>query len=356
MKNSTKSAFTLVELLVVIAIIGTLIGLLLPAVQSSREASRALTCSVNLTQIQVGLQLYEESNDEYPGYVEALGYDEDSSKGVSWPVMILPFIEQSALWDSWNNASNTAGRRARVAVLLCPSNPPDTENSPSLSYVVNAGNIENEPEDMCDQRMEQSGNGVFFDRWRFPHHGNNSPNVDQRDGGEGCCLCPTTSQSCECADPRIMMTLAHVQTGDGATSTMMVSESLRTVGWADGKPDRPDRKWHFGFCWAQPDEVLEGMREKDDRRLARINGRTEPSRYNTIDEMGPHDAFLSSHHPGIVNVAFVAGNVKPVSEKISPLVYAQLMTSNRKTSELVKYTKDGTVSDDELAQPSDDQY
>lgn len=343
MRNSTRDAFTLVELLVVIAIIGTLIGLLLPAVQASREASRALTCSIHLTQLQLAMQLYEESNEQYPGYIEELGYDEVGTKGVSWVVMILPYIEQNALWESWNNASSAPGRTARVDILLCPSNPPETENSASLSYVVNAGNIKNEPEDICDDRKERPGNGIFFDRTRHEE-------TDQRDVGTLCCTEPT------CIDPVLKMTLAHVQTGDGASSTMMLSESLRTVAWADGNGVRKDRKWHFGFCWGQPDEVLAGIREKDDRRLARINGNTSPSLYSSIDDMGTYDAFPSSHHPGVVNVAFVAGNVKPISERINLLVYAQLMTSNRKTSELEKYTKDGFIPEDQLPPPSDDKY
>ena len=66
-----KRAFTLVELLVVIAIIGTLVALLLPAVQSSRESARNNTCKNNLKQISLALLNYDTNLRRLPGYINA---------------------------------------------------------------------------------------------------------------------------------------------------------------------------------------------------------------------------------------------------------------------------------------------
>jgi prepilin-type N-terminal cleavage/methylation domain-containing protein len=88
----SKSGFTLVELLVVIAIIGVLVALLLPAVQSAREASRRIKCSNNLKQIGLALQNYHDRAGTFP-----MG-----TFGVfmhSWQLAILPEVEQANMLD-----------------------------------------------------------------------------------------------------------------------------------------------------------------------------------------------------------------------------------------------------------------
>tara|TARA_R110002049_G_scaffold4601_4_gene31948 strand:+ start:223206 stop:224375 length:1170 start_codon:yes stop_codon:yes gene_type:complete len=99
---SARSAFTLIELLVVVAIIGILVGLLLPAVQSAREASRRLKCQNHLKQITLALHNYHDVHRSMP--VSMTGSDQfaDGSAGSgfhSWMVRLLPYIEQSALYD-----------------------------------------------------------------------------------------------------------------------------------------------------------------------------------------------------------------------------------------------------------------
>jgi len=119
-----RPGFTLVELLVVIAIIGILVALLLPAVQAAREAARRMSCSNNLKQMALAVQNYHDSFHAFPYAYQ---------QGVSLHARILPFMEQSNVYDlinlnvGWNNALNSAARNTPVKTFVCPS---DTDRLP----------------------------------------------------------------------------------------------------------------------------------------------------------------------------------------------------------------------------------
>ncbi len=98
--------FTLVELLVVIAIIGILVALLLPAVQMAREAARRMQCSNNLKQVGLAILNYEASVGSFPSGGLATGA---GSYGHSWWVRILPFAEQSAVYEKFDQKGTTTG-------------------------------------------------------------------------------------------------------------------------------------------------------------------------------------------------------------------------------------------------------
>ena len=103
-----RKGFTLIELLVVIAIIAVLIALLLPAVQQAREAARRTQCRNNLHQIGLALHNYHDTHSCFPpGWVGSTGSDAPAH---AWGVMILPFLDETALYNAYNFSQGMANQ------------------------------------------------------------------------------------------------------------------------------------------------------------------------------------------------------------------------------------------------------
>jgi len=355
MRQQKRIAFTLVELLVVIAIIGTLVGLLLPAVQSAREAARANTCKNNLKQLQTALAVRESSLKNFPGYINKKGIPGDialNQNRASWAVMLFDYLELGPLAETWSKLYVTAdgnGQFSPVEIFVCPSDPADTAGEPLLSYVANAGYIGNDGSSPSATKgnpghNENAANGVFFDRTRTSVSGGAHGPSDQYD---------TNGAS------QIVLSTAHIK--DGTTKTMMLSENKNATHWGYFMATTvPDAKYHFGFCWDQPQTVIGAISSGNAARFHRINGGIENDPgYTAPTEIGDMTAdfgFPSSNHPGGVQVAFVGGNVQLVSENIDSQVYAQLMTSNSKKSDLWVTSNIPSNYDKNLPQPNDDSY
>jgi prepilin-type N-terminal cleavage/methylation domain-containing protein/prepilin-type processing-associated H-X9-DG protein len=128
--------FTLIELLVVISIIGVLVGLLLPAVQSAREAARRARCINNLKQLALATINYEANWSTLPasGWLQGVSptvgvYNADGSFNVSEDLFVdvLPYLEQLPLANAMNysvnvfTAINATISATGVGVLWCPS-------------------------------------------------------------------------------------------------------------------------------------------------------------------------------------------------------------------------------------------
>jgi prepilin-type N-terminal cleavage/methylation domain-containing protein/prepilin-type processing-associated H-X9-DG protein len=349
-----RRGFTLVELLVVIAIIGTLVALLLPAVQSARETARGNTCRNNMKQAMTALINYDSSLRKLPGYANELfnpngqkgangAYTSSFARRASWVVKIFPFMEENALWDTWstNFGANTAPV-SQIAALTCPSNVPDVVGQPSLAYVVNAGWAFNDPTRNGDKK-EYGANGVFFDD-------NKNMNIGATDGREG--------------HPRIQMSLGQI--ADGTTKTLMVSENLHTFFWSyntsssngltyqDDSPGNPvvDCKHLFGFVWSNSPKEYE--RINGDKNYEKNTPPADIVAFSAPTGVYESYGWPSSNHPAGVNMAFCGGSVKFVTDSLDVVVYGQLMTSNARKSNLIRQSD--STPDRKMQAPSDNDY
>jgi len=308
-----RTAFTLVELLVVIAIIGTLVALLLPAVQRARESSRRSSCANNMRQIALGTLQFEDRFRRYPGLFEPLAADRVASQSgallTTWSVRLLPELERQQVHDVF-----AAGQlpNTYVQVFVCPSDGLKTHSGSETSYVANGGRV-------GPTSVQRPSNGPFLNR----HY---QPDASTMEG--------------------------HWL--DGREYTLAYSENVNAtfydeVGWNiwaapdinyDEKIVGKERTYNPVFLWGiDPEERVGINADGVDRDEVAKCERSGPRRYtaNSCTERYGRAAATwarpSSYHSGGVNVAFGGGRVLFLRETIDYQVYIALMTMNERESD-----------------------
>jgi prepilin-type N-terminal cleavage/methylation domain-containing protein/prepilin-type processing-associated H-X9-DG protein len=286
--------FTLVELLVVITIIGVLLALLLPAIQAARESARRTQCVNKLKQIGLALQNYHGANKHFPSGGN-LNNDplESPSAGISWTVMVLPYLELQSLYDEihpypYGAAKNYSHEFTLVDAFICPTADAQTTPEKGSNYSAVAGAGRND-----DSRMGLASpncgdvftDGVFFADSRTP--------------------------------------IARIT--DGTSNTLAIGE--RTYYW---------RVWLFGTTKrGNPlNEICSGSAQNI---VYPINADKYQFGFYKFDNRAPagapktmllNDLQFGSDHPGGANFSFADGSVHMISETIDMTVYKDMSTKD----------------------------
>jgi prepilin-type N-terminal cleavage/methylation domain-containing protein/prepilin-type processing-associated H-X9-DG protein len=326
-RESMRRAFTLVELLVVIAIIGTLVGLLLPAVQTARESARRSTCSSSLRQIALGVINYHDARRRFPpGAVQSdmncIPLDYNASpptvRRASWTVWVLPYIEETRMYDSFNPSSAST----RFGCLLTGTSGEDSTNLAAQNTPLS---IYKCPSDIAQRAAEPSLNyfGV------------------QGGGAEANALCQNGSASNYRLrfDNGILITRLSTETAirasdvtDGLSKTFLVGESrwwlynyTNVVGtgylsWSSSNRVAGGNA-HTAVLAAAVDPLNNAIVDYDaSQAWGTVASNTNPL------YLGTHTRCFGSRHPGGCHMAMADGSVQFVSNSISTTIYRQLGT------------------------------
>ncbi len=317
-RSRGRAGFTLVELLVVIAIIGVLIALLLPAVQSAREAARRNQCANNLKQLGLAAQ----------NFISARQYMVPSRLpcGVgSWVVALWPYSENNDLAGAWDMKltyyqQTAANRERQIDFLYCPS-----RRTASQSLLSKTGDDNNRyppstsrqrPGALGDYAANLGDDDSQWDYWATYFGPGYAKGPFSMSGGQ-----------CDSADEYKHKLVGSIQYGmgpkdiaDGTSQTIMFGEKHVPIRVEDLSTN--ELVSAYGTFEANDTAVYNG---DNIERFCRFAGPNFPLASGPAELTPPSTNFLfGSNHSGVVQFAFCDGSVRRLATAINGVTLGYL--------------------------------
>ncbi|WZP00918.1 DUF1559 domain-containing protein [Isosphaeraceae bacterium EP7] len=343
-RTSSRPGFTLIELLVVISIIAVLIALLLPAVQSAREAARRIQCTNNMKQMGLATHTYISQCDLFPPGAIKDGFG-NTGNALTWRAMILPQMEANNQYNAINfSITNALAAPAMatvwytsIAAFLCPSDgqgqspvgfaayggpngsmgvitPPFPPNTPVGSTGVQLMPVSNYLMSFGDNYAVETLVGTT-NPWETPNA--SSAGVNPRIGYNG--YWGTTSNSGS------MRGFSDYTTGGTATMASVTDGTSNTVLYGEGLPDEDANNEMWGFTGGSAGVTIP--------LNWKTNGRNEAcvGNWNSVDWTCRYSYAargFKSRHPGGANFTFADGSVRFLKSSINRASYAAIGSRN----------------------------
>jgi type II secretory pathway pseudopilin PulG len=304
----------LIELLVVIAIIAILIGLLLPAVQKVREAAARSQCSNNLKQMALACHNY---HDVYKGLPPArIARDAYAT----WPVLIMPYIEQDAVYKQWNiqqgfSSQNATARLTIVPMFFCPSRNRSTQISPTTenSSCGTGGNFNMDGAcgDYAGCAGTANGNNNTRDANGVIIVGHVvTPTISPQNVPDQPNPNPPTNPLVPITAFKPYIKLQSIL--DGTSNTFMIGEKYVRNG-------------HWGECGDGDQAYYSGLSYNSAQRVA---GPNYPLAIAIDDQNGNHSDMFGGPHTGICLFAFADASVHAIGTNIDQVNLGYLAQRN----------------------------
>jgi prepilin-type N-terminal cleavage/methylation domain-containing protein/prepilin-type processing-associated H-X9-DG protein len=329
--QSRRKGFTLIELLVVISIIATLVALVMPAIQSAREAGRRMTCMNNMRNLSIAIQNSASANN---GKLPLLATNAPgTSISIPWPVALMPLLDNASALDyvgrqlPANQGSAMTTVLANVyKVYTCPDDFSHFGQAAGLSYAGNIGygNFAVTPASGTTPAsigLASSGNldGIpIHAADNFSWSGATMAPIPQSDKT----LSRATGVFWVADSDGYQTTLDSINNGDGTGQTILMTENLNSASLTQGVGGVIN-PISFGFGLGINDMGMSGSLgfgtfSSNMNQYWKINS-------NRGTSVGAYPV-PSSLHPGVVNVAFCDGSARTVADTIDMHVYASLLS------------------------------